>query len=225
MHLLHALFALAMNAVPIVGVYEYGWSVPTILVLFWVENVAITIAHCVRIVLHRRISRRAGHWNHSMTVNGAVQRTTLLNGYGMMAGFFTFGHGIFVLLFAFLVIPQQSGDDPAAQFDMAQFVLGAQVLLLITAFDVLLDLHGMRQRSYAWIDRETARRMLRVIVLHLGIIFGAMAIAGSSAPVRMLYVLLGIKALVDFLAALGGGSSGSAQLSSDDRFGDPERVV
>ena len=223
MRWLHALLAVAMNAVPIVGVLAYGWSVPTILVLFWLENVAMTLAHSARIAAHRRLSRRAGHWQHTMTVNGVEQPTTLLAGYALMSGIFTFGHGIFVCLFAFLVIPQNAGGDPTAYFDAGQFWLGARALLVITLLDLALDLPGLRQRSYAWIDRATARRMSRVIILHVGIIFGAMA--ATRAPVGMLMVLLGLKALVDLYAALAGDKVGADDLSVAKGKGDPGRVL
>ena len=223
MRWLHALLAMAMNAVPIVGVLAYGWSVPTILVLFWLENVAIAVAHCVRIAAHRRATRRAGHWQHEMTVNGVNKPTTLLAGYALMSGVFTFGHGIFVLLFAFLVIPEQAAGDPTARFDAAEFLLCARALLLITLLDLGLDLVGLRERSYAWIDRETSRRMGRVIILHVGIIFGAMVVA--TAPVGMLMVLLGLKALVDLFAALSRNRAGNADLSVAKGGGDPEAVL
>lgn len=223
MRWLHALLAVAMNAVPVVGVLAFGWSVPTILVLFWLENVAITVAHCLRIAAHRRLTRRAGHWQHVMTSNRVEHPTTLLAGYAWMAGFFTFGHGIFVLLFALLVIPQHGGAS--AYFDAGEFLAGARILLLITALDLALDLVGLRERSYAWIDQATARRMGRVVILHLGILFGAMAIAMSKVPVAMLMVLLGLKAVVDLAAALAGDKPGAADLTVAKGHGDPERIL
>jgi hypothetical protein len=223
MRWLHALPAVAMNAVPIVGVMAYGWSVPTILLLFWLENVAMALAHCVRIAAHRRLSRRAGHWQHTMTVNGVERPATLLAGYAVTAGAFTFGHGIFVCVFAFLVIPQSAGSNPTAQFDAVQFWLGARAMVAIALVDFALDLHGLRARSYAWIERETSRRIGRVIVLHVGLILGAMALA--AAPVGMLMVLLGLKALVDVGMAL--ASAAPATSSTVDAKGrkNPETVL
>lgn len=223
MRWLHALLALAMNAVPVVGVLAYGWSVPTILVLFWLENVLITVAHCLRIAAHRRATRRAGHWQHALVYNRVERPTTLLAAYASMAGIFTFGHGIFVLLFAFLVIPQQGGTG--GYFDGGEFLLGARILLLIGLLDLGLDLPGLRERSYAWIDQATARRMSRVVTLHLGILFGAIAVSMSKAPVAMLMVLLGLKALVDVYAALASGKPGTADLMVAKGHGDPEQVL
>jgi hypothetical protein len=223
MRWLHALLAVAMNAVPIVGVLAYGWSVPTILVLFWLENVAATLAHCLRIAAHRRLSRRAGHWQHTMTVNGVEKPTSLLMGFAVTAGVFTSAHAIFVFVFAFLVIPHGAGGDPTAQFSAEQFWIGARALVAITLVDLGLDLHGLRARSYAWIDRETSRRVGRVIILHVGLIFGAMALA--NAPVGMLVVLLGLKGLVDLYSALAGGKLGAADVTVAKGRANPERVL
>lgn len=190
MRWLHALLAMAMNAVPIVGVLAYGWSVPTILVLFWVETLAITALHCVRIALHRRLSRAPG------------RPRPLLAGYALLAGIFSLAQGVFVLILAFSAIPREAPADPAAQFHLAQFAAGAWAMLGLVVADLLLDLVTLRDRDEAWIRRETARREGRVLLTQFAILGGAFAIVKTQAPVSVLLVLLGLKAVSECLAAL-----------------------
>ncbi len=45
--------------------------------------------------------------------------------------------------------------------------------------------------------------MGRVIVLHLAIIFGMMAMAATHSPLGILYVLIGLKALTEIGAVIG----------------------
>lgn len=190
MRWLHVLLALALNAVPIVGVLAHGWSVPTILVLYWVETLAITAAHCVRIGLHRRLSRAPG------------RPRPLLAGYALLAGAFSLAQGVFVLILAFSAIPREAPGDPAAQFHLAQFAAGAQAMIGLVVADLLLDLVAIRDRDEAWIRRETARREGRVLPTQLAILGGAFAIVKTQAPVPVPLVLLGPEAPGECIAAL-----------------------
>lgn len=193
MRWLHALLALAMNAVPIVGVMAYGWSVPTVLLLFWLETLAITLAHCARIALHRRLSRKLQPRNRAKP---------LLAGFLLMAGVFSLAQGMFILILAFSAIPRAAPDDPAAHFQMAQFLAGGWTMLALVVVDLLLDVAPLRDRDQTWIEHETSRREGRVILTQLAILGGAFAIVKTHAPISVLLVLMGLKALFDCLGAL-----------------------
>jgi len=73
--------------------------------------------------------------------------------------------------------------------------------------DFLVDAIRTRSRSFAWIKTYVQQRMGRVLVLHLAIIFGMMAMAATESPIAVLYVLIGLKTLWDLAAA---GSSAKA---------------
>src|SRR3954447_239841 len=59
------LLALLVNAVPLVGVLYFDWSAINVLVLYWFENLLIAICTCIRLVVHRRWTRKRGYWRHS----------------------------------------------------------------------------------------------------------------------------------------------------------------
>jgi hypothetical protein len=200
MRFVHMLLALLVNAVPVYGVYALGWSAATVLVLFWLENLLGGLVMMVRIALHRRLTRKRGHWMAEVVVNGVTKKTTYLSQFGMIAIIFTLAHGVFVGFFAF-ALGHNHPDNPAWQFDFAAFRLGAAGTMVFLVLDLLIDLPGLRQRSFAWMEGVAGRRLSRVLVLHLGLIFGMWAAAGSDKPMAMILVLIGIKTLIDLLLA------------------------
>ena len=99
MRWLNLLFVLAINAVPLVGVKYYDWSALTVVALYWVENLLVAVFTCARILLHRVLTRKRGHWRTGQLgtkVNDKPSGLGLLGEYATMAFVFTLAHGIFV---------------------------------------------------------------------------------------------------------------------------------
>jgi hypothetical protein len=103
---------------------------------------------------------------------------------------------VFVLVFAFLVFPDELG--PAARVSpdaLADGLAGIGIFLLAS---LLVDLRGIGQRPFHWVDRLAQRAQGRMLVTHLTIIFGAGAMAVFDAPLAFLAVFVALKALLDF---------------------------
>ena len=201
MRLLTLLLVLAVNAVPIYGALRLGWSAPTLLVLYWCENAMAIVFTSLRIWLHRRLTRKRGHWNTKASANvgnsiKAGDRTTLLAAYAIPSAIFTAAHAIFVAAIAFGIASNHPGD-PFWRFSLEQLWTGLQWMLAVMAVDFAKDLFGLRSWSYAAMKRYSDQRMGRVIVQHLGIIFGMFALAMVESPLAPLAVLIGLKALLD----------------------------
>src|SRR3954470_24788495 len=62
MRWLNLVFVLLVNAVPLYGIKYLGWSIGTVLLLYWVESVLVAVFTCARIALHRALTRKSGHW-------------------------------------------------------------------------------------------------------------------------------------------------------------------
>ena len=75
---------LAVNAIPLIGVLAFGWSVFEVLFLYWFENVAIGATHAIRMEISTRTNAVAG---------GRSTTTFFMLHYGL----FTFVHGVFVI--------------------------------------------------------------------------------------------------------------------------------
>jgi len=213
MRWLNLLFVLLVNAVPLYGVFELGWSASTVVVLYWFENLAIAFFTCARIALHRRLTRKRGHWRAGQLgtkVGDKPSTAGLLGEYATMAFVFTLAHGIFVGAFV-MIGAQNHGDDSRWAFSREQFVQGAMWMTIALVADFLVDALAMRQRSFAWIKAYVGSRMGRVIVMHLAIIFGMWGMMATESPFAVLYVLIGLKTLWDLAAS---NSSASADTLS-----------
>jgi hypothetical protein len=195
--------ALGVNSVPAAGFFGEGWSIGTTLLLYWIETVVVILLVTLRIVLHRRWTRRAGHWavDYTVTTGSGSGRTTRHGKTTFLTGFlgvmipFTAAHGLFVMAIAFLMLPQQGGE--AARVSFADLRLGAAGMLAFLALGLLFDLVGMRQRSFTWIERVAQRAQGRMFVTHLTIIFGMGAMAWLEAPIGLFLVFAGLKLLAD----------------------------
>jgi len=198
MRWLNLLFVLLVNAVPLYGVKQLGWSASTVVVLYWFENLLIAFFTCARIELHRKLTRKRGHWRTGQLgtkVGDKPSTAGLLGEYATMAFVFTLAHGIFV--WGFVAIAADHSSEAIWQFSRVQFVQGAQWMALALVADLLVDAASMRQRSFAWIRAYVDKRMGRVLIMHFVIIFGMGAMMLTESPAALLYVLIGLKTLWD----------------------------
>jgi hypothetical protein len=210
MWVLRLVFVLAVNAVPVYGVYYRGWSASTVVALYWAENLLIAVFTCVRIALHRALTRKRGHWRQGQLgskVNNQPSTQGLLGEYATMAFVFTAAHGLFVGAFIVIGGENHSGDAHW-QFSRDQFVYGLQWIAAMLALELLFDAFTLRARSFAWLKAYVGQRMGRVLVMHFVIIFGLFAMMATDSPFAILYVLIGFKTLWDLAA---GGKAEAAQ--------------
>jgi hypothetical protein len=196
---------LLVNAVPLIGVLRYDWSALNVLVLYWFENLLIAVCTCIRIAVHRRLTRKKGYWRANqlgIEVDNKPVKTGLLGEYAIGAFVFTGAHGIFVGGIA-LILHQNFSDQPMWQFSLDQVLRGVLAIAAMLGIELVTDLTHIRVRSYAWMRDYVQGRMGRVIVLHLTIIFGMLGMAMTQSPMSILYVLIGLKTLTELGAAAG----------------------
>ena len=196
---LYAVFiVLVTNAIPVYGVMRLHWSVANVLVLFWIENLLVAVFTCLRIAVHRALTRKRGHWRSGQLgaeSSDAVGRgATLLGDYATIAFVFTFAHGVFVLAITF-ILGHNLPNEPNWHFSFDALRQGILLLAGVLAAGFLADLPGMRGRPFAWIRLVVQQRMGRVLVLHLAIIFGMMAMGATNSALGLLFVLIGLKTL------------------------------
>lgn len=190
---------LITNAIPVYGVLQLGWSVTNVLVLYWLENLLVAVFTCLRIGVHRSLTHKRGHWRSGQlgsTSGGKQSKAGLLGEYATIAFVFTLAHGIFVVAIAFM-LAQSHQNEPMWTFSFDAFRQGAWMLAVVLVAGFLADLPGMKSRSFAWIKAYAQQRMGRVLILHLAIIFGMMAMAATDSPLGLLYVLTTLKTLWD----------------------------
>ena len=203
MRWLNMLFVLLVNAVPLYGIKVLGWSIGTVLLLYWLENLLVAVFTTARIALHRALTRKRGHFRGGTLgskVNDKPSGSGLLGEYALIAFVFTLAHGIFVVAIVFL-FGENKPELADWKFSFEQFRYGALQMLAIMGVDFLIDALTLRSRSFAWIKAYVGQRTGRVLVLHLAIIFGMGAMAMTESPIAVLYVLIGLKTLWDLAAS------------------------
>jgi len=201
------LILLGINAVPVAGVALGSWNAATALMLYWFENLLIAAFTCVRIAVHRKLTRKRGHWRPGqlgLLVNGKPSQAGLLGEYATMSFVFTLAHGVFVGMIV-LVVGDNYSDDAMWQFSGAQFRQGAAWIALVLALELALDLASIRTLSYAALKSAVQVRVGRVFVLHLTIILGMFAMLLTQSPYAILYTLIAFKTVWEM------ATTGSAQ--------------
>lgn len=214
MHAVVAILSVLFNnGLVIWGLGWAGWSGPTALAIYWAENAIGTLFIALRIWLHRRLTRKRGHYrNHlGLQVSGdgadeikSITDRSFLAEYLTTSVVFTLGHGVFVLaIFACIF-------KAAPDADTIRWALLAIGLSQLIGF--LCDLVGLRNRSFAWLKLVAGSGLARVLVVQLAIIFGMAlaALTGRNAAFGIPFA--GLKLLVE----LGGAFATEKPPQSDD---------
>ena len=253
------------NAIPLVGVLFFGWSLLTILVLFWIENGIVGFWNVPRILLARQsiadsmteMVRHAGadraegaeaaallesrmreaQAQITVETSGGVRTVNpsalLLSRLGTLAhavlavffvihyGLFWLVHGIFVFALptffgatrtqciegaqalpaGFPLDPGQLAVGPCStpfgEVVWSNVAIAALALFVSHGASFFLNYVGRREYLTTSPIRQMAAPYGRVVVLHLTIIFGAMAVAFLGAPIAALVVLVVLKTAFD----------------------------
>jgi len=163
-------------ALPLVGLFVWGWDWRPIVLLYWLEN--ITLGGVVFIALVRRA--RAGEG-----AAAGMPAAFFLAHYGI----FTFVHGVFVIVMIALV-PIMT-DTPAQPFNPLWIVL---VWIVTTLVQWLLAL-----RTDPPPVGGIAKAYGRVIVLHLTVIGAVWLIAAFGLPSIVAVFLVLLHAVIDII--------------------------
>ena len=186
------------NAIPLVGVLFLGWNVWTILTIYWLENGVYGIFNILKMAKAAGPEPTGGSamlYNGRPVVGGAAAKATLIPFFFVHYGIFWVVHGIFVLTLpqfqAFGAESAGIASDP-----------GAVAIVLIG----LAISHGISYR-FNYIGRgeylrtSTSAQMIapygRLVVLHITIIVGGIAIATTGAPSAAVLILVLLKTALD----------------------------
>ena len=194
--IVHLLTLLAVNAVPAAGWFIEDWSAGTTLVVYWFETVAACLFVATRIVVHRRLSPRRGHFRYQApSSNRLGSQSSFVKGFLVTSLVFSAAHGLF--LGAILFVLDHSGQGDLAGVDWRSVKLGSLYVLIALAIDFVVDLPGLRQWSFWQIEGTANRSLGRVVVVHLTLVFGMLGAAMTDAS-----ALFGVFVVLKTLYAL-----------------------
>jgi hypothetical protein len=221
-----AIALVAANAIPLLGVMFFGWSLWTILVLYWVENGIVGFWTVPKILLAdgsiaSRLQGVGSPWNLAAAGIGLgvprVARAAMAVFFLIHYGVFWLGHGLFVFaLPSFLGASQGFTEhdgftiDPSTgqpvlvqasggfgEIAWTSVAIGAAALFLSHGASFLFTYLGAGEFRRTSAIAQMAAPYGRVVVLHLTIIFGAFAVTLIGAPIAALVVLVALKILLD----------------------------
>lgn len=183
------------NLVPVWGVLVLDWEVFPLVLLFWLENVAIGILNVARMLCA----------DPSDTASWAA-KLFFIPFFCVHYGMFTGVHGIFVFAlfggdgYSRINSPLQTLD--AASHAVAEYGLGVPVLVLAGShlFSFLWNYLLGGEYRHASLQQLMGKPYSRVVVLHIGIIAGGFVIMALHSPLWALLLLVALKIAFDIRA-------------------------
>lgn len=182
--IIRALQILGVNAVPAWGFFDDHWSASTTLVVYWFENIIATLLIAVRVVIHRRVTKKRGYFDAKKKYN------SFLSAFLASSLIFTAGQGVFVAAIVFII----AKTGPVRVADVKQGIAGVSVFL---TFGLLLDLARIKSTPFAYIRRLTEHALGRVFVIHITIIVGMMIAMFTGKTAAIFIVFATLKTLLD----------------------------
>lgn len=195
------LYALLMNGVPLVEVIVTGRSPAVLLLLYWFETVLLLVTGAIRIVLHRRATRKAGHYASVQTIadhnaGADATRRALAGENAYLSSFlgitviFTLAHGVFVLLLVFLF-------DVAGPVSWADARAALVYVICVQSVFLLWDMRSLDGWTFAELTRNVGSVSLRVLVTQLGLIFGLPVMGLTGSPWGLVGTFVALRAFSD----------------------------
>lgn len=195
--------ALFASAIPLVGLFGFGWSPATTLALYWCESVLGILFVASRLVIHRALTHKRGYrfpesGEAAERVDGRVAGGwTFFWSYLAGGAATTFATGFFLGLFLFAVLDDGRGVS-LPDLGRGLISVGAALILALAT-----DCVGMRERPFAWMLAVAERSMMRMALL-FGVLFvGAVAfIVSGRRSVAFYGAFVLLKVALDFRFAL-----------------------
>ncbi len=190
------LLLIAANLIPLYGIFQLGWQVFPVLMLFWLENVIVGLFNVLRILFAR--PDEAITW---------FAKIFLCTFFVVHYGMFTSGHGFFVFSF---FGNRNTGPgmliDPDVVMDaLVHYHVGIPALALFIShgFSFVANYVGKGEYKTANPQFLMIRPYGRIVVLHVTIIFGGFLVMALDAPANALALLILFKIGLDLRSHFG----------------------
>ena len=183
------------NLVPIFGVIFLDWQVFIVMAIFWTENVVIGIFNVLKMV-----------FTTSADTGEQVKKSTLIPFFCIHYGIFTLVHGI--LVFAIfggifehdhLITGITDGYKALANYPFAWAVLA---LAISHGVSYVVNYIARGEWKKTSLEQLMVQPYIRVVILHLTILFGGFLVMLLNSPAVGLVLLIILKTYVDIKSHL-----------------------
>ena len=186
------------NLVPLIGVLFFGWSVWTILIVYWLENGIVGAFNVLR------MARAEGDDDSTVSgwrINGrpaaSMARAGLIPFFVLHYGLFWAVHGVFVITLPLFASIGSGGADIGPGPDIWTILLAVVALFISHGLSFWFNFLGSGEYRRVTAVRQMFAPYGRLVVLHVTIIFGAILTAMTGAPVAAVVVLVVLKTALD----------------------------
>ena len=186
------------NMVPLFGVLFLGWNVWTILTIYWLENGVVGIFNILKMARAEGpepTGRAATLYNGRPVGTTAGAKAALIPFFIVHYGIFWVVHGIFVL-----TLPQFQafgGESAGIRSDPVAILIVLVGLFISHAVSFRANYIGRGEYLRTSVSAQMNAPYGRLIVLHLTIIVGGLAIATTGAPSAAVLILVLLKTALD----------------------------
>ena len=184
------IFLVLLNAIPIYGVFQWGWKSFDLIFLYWLENLIIGAIMILRMIIRP----------YSHAVEFALP-VFLVPFFTFHYGMFCFVHGTFIVsLFGKGLQPELAGMDvPEIIFPLIESRYLFWPLMGLLAYQVLDWVRDVSERGLGsdGIKQLTVAPYRRIMVLHITIIASGFALVAMNEPLVGLMLLIAFKTGMD----------------------------
>jgi len=177
---------LASNLLPIFGIIFMHWSLPSVLALYWVENVMVGFFTILKMIF---ADAQAGPW---------MARLAMILFFCVHFGGFCYVHAMFIVGFLFGM------SRAASQWNWWVLLAGLwlPILGMFISYSISFYHHYLGDGIY---QRVTLANLMaepypRIIPLHFALIMGGFLFLALGSPIGIILILVALKTGVEVLA-------------------------
>lgn len=178
---------IAANLFPLFGVLFFGWSLFSIMLLYWLENIVIGIFNVIRM---RRAEKPMPDAEAGVKLGGKPYAPEMK---GQLIAFFILHYGLFTAVHGVFVFALFRSDEAPT----LAVVVGLVSLLWSHAVSYFTNYIGKGEYKSLSAPDLFIQPYKRIFVLHLTIIFGGGFSLAIGSPIFALVVLIALKITVD----------------------------
>jgi hypothetical protein len=190
-----ALLLIVVNLIPLFGVLFFGWSLFSIMLLYWLENGFIGFFNVFKIALAR--APGSGFTINGRPVSPSNKEIRIIF-FILHYGLFWTVHGVFVFVFFGL----SSSSGLFGSVGLRGVAIAAAALFLSHGVSFFVNFLGKEEYLTVSPDRQMTEPYSRVVVLHVTILAGGFLADSLGAPLAALVLLVLLKTVIDLLAHL-----------------------
>ena len=187
----------AANCIPLAGVMFLGWTIGGIMLLFWLENALVGAFNVLRMWYAAKEEPK-----------DSVKKVMVIPFFMAHYGLFTMVHGMFV--FTLFISRSPTG------LGFGGFLLALLALVASHGISFATNYIGRDEYRHVTAMDLMERPYSRVLVLHIVIIFGGIAVMATGQPMAALVILVLLKIGIDIAGHLKERDRLAQQLADDE---------